>query len=103
MIEAGKPTRPGGVAETTKTMSAVPAKKEAVMPYGREKAWAVALARDVSTDIPAAVASVPGLKLTREQVAALQRAFEVRLIRTMGEDADETPRATAERNSQNDQ
>ena len=84
-------------------MGAVPVKKETVMPYGREKAWAVALARDVSSDIPAAVQSVPGLNLTSDQVAALQTAFEVRLVRTMGEDSDETPRAAAERNSQNDQ
>ena len=70
------------------------------MPYGREKAWAVALARDVSSDIPAAVQNVPGLKLTEEQVAALQTAFEVRLLRTMGEDSDETPRNAASRNDQ---
>lgn len=73
------------------------------MPYGREKAWAVALARDVSTDIPAAVQSVPGLNLTPDQVAALQTAFEVRLVRTMGEDSDETPRAAAARNADTDQ
>ena len=73
------------------------------MPYGREKAWAVALARDVATDIPAAVQSVPGLNLNQDQVAALQTAFEVRLVRTMGEDSDETPRAAAERNSDTDQ
>ncbi|HWX53720.1 MAG TPA: hypothetical protein VN176_03925 [Verrucomicrobiae bacterium] len=72
------------------------------MPYGREKAWAVALARDVASDIPAAVESVRGLRLTAEQVTALQTAFEVRLIRTMGEDADETPRAAAARNKPND-
>jgi len=71
------------------------------MPYGREKAWAVALARDVSSDIPAAVQSVRGLNLTDEQVAALQTAFEVRLIQTMGEDSDETPRTAASRNDQN--
>jgi hypothetical protein len=73
------------------------------MPYGREKAWAVALARDVATDIPAAVQSVPGLNLTADQVTALQTAFEVRLVRAMGEDADETPRAAAERNADTDQ
>jgi hypothetical protein len=84
-------------------MDALPAKKEAVMPYGREKAWAVALARDVATDIPAAVQSVPGLNLNADQVAALQTAFEVRLVRTMGEDSDETPRAAAERNADTDQ
>jgi len=67
------------------------------MPYGREKAWAVALAREVSSDIPAAVQKVPGLNLTPEQVAVLQRAFEIRLIRSMGEDSEETPRAAAAR------
>ncbi len=72
------------------------------MPFGREKAWAVALARDVSSDIPAAVENVPGLNLTPEQVAALQTAFEVRLIRSMGEDSEETPRAAAARNAEND-
>jgi hypothetical protein len=68
------------------------------MPYGREKAWAVALARDIASDIPAAVQKVRGLNLTAEQVAALQTAFEVRLVRSMGEDSDETPRATASLN-----
>ncbi len=72
------------------------------MPYGREKAWAVALARDISSDIPAAVQNVPGLNLTAEQVAALQTAFEVRLIRSMGEDSDETPSHAASRNQQNE-
>lgn len=72
------------------------------MPYGREKAWAVALARDVSSDIPGAVQKVPGLNLTAEQVAALRTAFEVRLIRTMGEDSDETPRNAASRNEENE-
>ncbi|PYP87856.1 MAG: hypothetical protein DMG65_16250 [Candidatus Angelobacter sp. Gp1-AA117] len=70
------------------------------MPYATEKAWAVALARSVSTDIPAAVQSVPGLTLTEDQIAALRVAFEVRLIRTMGEDSDETPRAAAARHEQ---
>lgn len=67
------------------------------MPYGREKAWAVALARDVSSEVPEAVKQVPGLNLNPRQVAALQRAFEVRLLRSMGEDADETPRHAAAR------
>ena len=71
------------------------------MPFGREKAWAVALARDIASDIPAAVQSVPGLRLTEDQVAALQTAFEVRLVRTMGEDSDESPRDAAARNDQN--
>ena len=70
------------------------------MPYATEKAWAVALARSVSTDIPAAVASVPGIQLNEDQIAALRVAFEVRLIRTMGEDSDETPRAAAARHEQ---
>ena len=73
------------------------------MPYATEKAWAVALARQISTDIPQAVQSVPGLTLNADQVAALQLAFEVRLLRTMGEDSDETPRAAAARNAQNNQ
>ena len=70
------------------------------MPYATEKAWAVALARDIASDIPQAVQSVPGLKLNADQIAALQTAFEVRLIRTMGEDSDETPAAAAARNEQ---
>jgi hypothetical protein len=81
-----------------KSMGAAPAKEEITMPYGREKAWAVALARDIASDIPAAVQKVRGLNLTAEQVAALQTAFEVRLVRSMGEDSDETPRATASLN-----
>lgn len=72
------------------------------MPYGREKAWAVALARDISSDIPAAVQNVPGLNLNADQIAALQTAFEVRLIRTMGEDSDETPGTAAARNEPSD-
>ena len=67
------------------------------MPIGTEKAWAVALARDIASDIPQAVQNVPGLTLTDAQILALQTAFEVRLIRTMGEDSDETPRAAAAR------
>jgi hypothetical protein len=70
------------------------------MPYATEKAWAVALARDISSDIPAAVQNVPGLTLTADQVAALQLAFEIRLIRTMGEDSDETPSAAVARHEQ---
>jgi hypothetical protein len=70
------------------------------MPYATEKAWAVALARDISSDIPQAIQDVPGLTLTTDQIAALQLAFEVRLIRTMGEDSDETPAAAAARNEQ---
>jgi hypothetical protein len=67
------------------------------MPQATEKAWAVALARDVATDIPAAVQMVPSINLTAAQVLALQTAFQVRLLRTMGEDSDETPRDAAAR------
>ncbi len=70
------------------------------MPYATEKAWAVALARDIASDIPQAVQNVPGLNLTADQIAALQVAFEVRLLRTMGEDSDETPAAAAARHEQ---
>ncbi len=68
------------------------------MPFGREKAWAVAIARDVASAIPDAVQNVRGLNLTPQQVLALQTAFESRLVRTMGEDSDETPRSAASRN-----
>jgi hypothetical protein len=61
------------------------------MPNATEKAWAVALARDISSNIPEAVRSVPGLTLTDAQIAALRSAFALRLIRTMGEDTAETP------------
>ena len=57
------------------------------MPAATEKAWAVALARDISSNIPEAVRSVPGLTLTDAQIAALRSAFALRLIRSMGEDA----------------
>jgi len=70
------------------------------MPYATEKAWAVALARSVSGDIPEAVLRVPGLNLNEDQIAALRVAFEVRLLRTMGEDSEETPRAAAARHEQ---
>lgn len=70
------------------------------MPYATEKAWAVALARDIASDIPLAVQNVPGLTLNADQIAALQLAFEIRLLRTMGEDSDETPRAAAARHEQ---
>jgi hypothetical protein len=55
----------------------------------REKAWAVAIARNVATAIPEAVKEVPDLRLTDAQIAALQKAFQRRLIQTMGEDDDE--------------
>jgi hypothetical protein len=61
------------------------------MPNATEKAWAVALARDISSNIPEAVRSVPGLALTDAQIGALRSAFQLRLVRTMGEDSDETP------------
>jgi hypothetical protein len=67
------------------------------MPYGREKAWAMAIAREVSAELPEAVRQVPGLRLTNAQIAALQTAFESRLIQSMGEDSDETPRAASVR------
>ena len=67
------------------------------MPNATEKAWAVALARDISSNIPEAVRSVPGLALTDAQVAALRSAFQLRLIRTMGEDSDKTPGHAAAR------
>lgn len=70
------------------------------MPYAAEKAWAVALARQVATDLPLAVQNVPGLVLTADQISALQTAFTARLVRTMGEDADETPNAAAARGVQ---
>jgi hypothetical protein len=63
----------------------------------REKAWAVAIARELSAEIPEAVRLVSDLRLTNAQIAALQRAFAARLIATMGEDSDETPRSAANR------
>lgn len=61
------------------------------MPYATEKAWALTIAKAVADDIPQAVANVPGVTLTPAQVCALQTAFTARLVRTMGEDSDETP------------
>lgn len=72
------------------------------MPYATEKAWAVALAREVASDLPEALANVPGITLTTDQITSLQLAFTARLVRTMGEDADETPNAAAARNIQPD-
>ena len=63
----------------------------------REKAWAVAIARELSAEIPEAVRLVSDLRLTNAQIAALQRAFAARLVATMGEDSDETPRSAANR------
>jgi hypothetical protein len=70
------------------------------MPFATEKAWAVALARDVASDIPNAVANVPGLVLNSDQIARLQVIFQVRLLRTMGEDSDETPNQAFARSEQ---
>jgi hypothetical protein len=70
------------------------------MPYATEKAWAVALAREIASDIPNALANVPGVTLTSDQIAALQLAFTARLVRTMGEDADETPNQAFARSEQ---
>jgi hypothetical protein len=63
----------------------------------REKAWAVAIARELSAELPDAVRMVSDLRLTNAQIAALQKAFAARLIATMGEDSDETPRSAANR------
>jgi Tfp pilus assembly protein PilN len=62
----------------------------------REKAWAVAIARELSQEIPAAV-RLTDLRLTNQQIMILQKAFAARLIATMGEDSDETPRSAANR------
>ena len=74
-------------------------KKEIAMPAATEKAWAVALARDISSSLPDAIQRA-GLTLNTDQIATLQLAYEVRLITAMGEDSDETPRAAAARNSE---
>lgn len=62
-----------------------------------EKEWARALARELASELPAAVREVPELRLTSQQVKQLRAAFESRLIETMGEDEDETPSAAATR------
>jgi hypothetical protein len=62
----------------------------------REKAWGVAIARELAAEIPEAV-RLTDLRLTNAQIAALQRAFAARLVATMGEDSDETPRSAANR------
>ena len=69
------------------------------MPAATEKAWAVALARDISSSLPDAVLRA-GLQLNSDQIATLRVAYEVRLITAMGEDSDETPRAAAARNAE---
>jgi hypothetical protein len=63
----------------------------------REKAWGVAVARELAAEIPEAVRLVPDLRLTNAQILVLQRAFAARLVATMGEDADETLRSAARR------
>ena len=63
----------------------------------REKAWAVAIARDLAAELPAAAREVPSLRLTNRQIAELRIAFEQRLVQSMGEDSDETPAAVAAR------
>jgi hypothetical protein len=59
----------------------------------REKEWALAMAREVAEAIPDAVRQVPNLRLTKAQVAALQRAFQNRLIQTMGKKAETAARS----------
>lgn len=50
----------------------------------REKSWGLAIARDVAAVIPDAVHQVRDLRLTKAQIAALQKAVQKRLIQTMG-------------------
>ncbi len=63
----------------------------------REKEWAIAFARQLASELPAAVHDVQDLRLSKQQIAQLRLAFENRLIQSMGEDADETPAAIAAR------
>ena len=63
----------------------------------REKEWAVAFARQLASELPAAARALPDLGLTSRQIAQLRIAFENRLIQSMGEDSDETPNAIADR------
>ena len=64
----------------------------------REKAWAVAVARDLASQLPEAVRSDPNnFGLTARQVQELRIAFENTLVEAMGEDADETPSSVAAR------
>ena len=65
----------------------------------REKEWAVAFARQLASQLPAAVRDLPDMGLTNHQIAQLRIAFENRLIESMGEDSDETPTALADRTS----
>ena len=63
----------------------------------REKAWAVAIARQLASELPTAVRDLPNLALTSRQVQELRIAFENQLVEAMGEDADETPSSVATR------
>ena len=63
----------------------------------REKEWGRALARQLASELPAAVRDLPDLRLTSQQIDNLRIAFENRLIETMGEDTDETSSAAAPR------
>ena len=63
----------------------------------REKAWAVAFARQLASELPAAARDLPDLRLTSRQINQLRIAFENRLVESMGEDSDETPTAVAKR------
>jgi hypothetical protein len=61
----------------------------------REKEWGRALARQLASELPAAVRDLPELRLTSGQIDQLRTAFENRLIKTMGEEAAATPSAVA--------
>jgi hypothetical protein len=63
----------------------------------REKEWGRALARQLASELPAAVRDLPELRLTSQQIDQLRVAFENRLIVTMGEDTGETPSAAVPR------
>lgn len=64
----------------------------------REKAWAVAFARQLASELPAAVLDIPdNLGLTHHQINQLRVSFENRLVESMGEDSDETPNTVADR------
>ena len=63
----------------------------------REKAWAVAFARALASELPAAVRDLPDLGLTSRQINQLRVAFENRLVQSMGEDSDESPTSLANR------
>ncbi len=63
----------------------------------REKAWGVAFARSLASELPAAARSLPDLGLTSRQINQLRIAFENRLVESMGEDSDETPTTVADR------